>query len=119
MVRRSETVEWLCERLAPLGTIKARSMFGGWGLYCDGLFFALVVDEVLHVKVDDVSRPAFVAERLSPFTYSMKDGRVQSLSYYPLPDSTLDDDPELLRWARQGLAAALRAAALKAGKRKR
>ena len=119
MVRRSETVEWLCERLAPLGAIKARSMFGGWGLYSDGLFFALMSEEILYVKVDDESRPAFLAERLSPFSYSTKDGQRQSLSYYPLPDSTLDDDAELLRWARLGLAAALRAAVRKAGKTRR
>ena len=108
-MRSSEHVDWLCERLEILGRIKSRRMFGAWGLYCDGLFFAIVADDVLHLKVDAVSRPDFEAAGLAPFTYSMKDGRQQSLSYYPLPEAALDDEDEFLAWARRGLEAALRA----------
>lgn len=106
---RSEQVDWFCERLEPLGRIKPRRMFGSWGLYCDGIFFAIVADEILYLKVDSVSRPDFEAAGLAAFTYSMKDGRQQSLSYYPMPEAALDDEGEFLAWARRGLEAALRA----------
>ncbi len=107
--RRSEYLDWLLEQLAPLGTLRVRAMFGGFGLYCDELFFAIVDDDVLFVKVDDISRPDFEAEHRMPFTYPMKDGRLASMSYYPLPDYALESPPELQSWARKGLAAALRA----------
>ena len=105
----SEQLDWLCERLEALGRIRSRRMFGSWGLYCDGIFFAIIADEVLYLKVDELSRPDFEAQGLSPFTYPMRDGRQQSLCYYPMPDAALDEEGEFLAWARRGFAAALRA----------
>lgn len=109
MAKRSEFVEYLLDELAALGHLRAKAMFGGFGLYCDELFFALVADEVLYVKVDDLNRPRFIAAQLAPFCFAMKDGRSQTMSYYPLPESALESQAELLDWAKEGIAAALRA----------
>jgi len=109
MAKRSEFVQYLLEQLAPLGQLRAKAMFGGFGLYCDELFFALIADDVLYVKVDDSNRPRFTAEQLAPFCYPMKDGRVQTMSYYPLPEAALESPADLLDWAKEGIAAALRA----------
>lgn len=106
---RNEYIDWMSERLQPLGNIRFRRMFGSWGLYCDGLFFAIASDDVLYLKVDAISLPEFEAAGLAPFTYVKQDGRLQSMRYYPLPDSAIDDDAEFLLWAQKGLAAALRA----------
>ncbi len=81
MAKRSEFVEYLLDELAPLGHLRAKAMFGGFGLYCDDLFFALVADEILYLKVDDLNRPRFMAEQLTPF--AMKDGGHAHLR--PLP----------------------------------
>jgi len=54
------------ELLRGLGRLEARPMFGGHGLYCDGAFFALVLDDVLYLKADDHSRPRFLAAGLEP-----------------------------------------------------
>ncbi|QLG88826.1 TfoX/Sxy family protein [Chitinibacter bivalviorum] len=105
----SEYLRFLLEQLQPLGHLRAKAMFGGHGLYCDEIFFAIVVDDVLYVKVDEHNRPRFLAAELAPFSYSMKDGRTMSMSYYPLPESALEERAELLDWAREGIAAALRA----------
>ena len=109
MAKRSEYVDYLLGELAPLGTLRAKAMFGGFGVYCDELFFAIIIDDVFYVKVDDLSRPRFIAAQLAPFSYAIKDGRRQSMSYYPLPDSALETPSELIDWAKQGVAAALRA----------
>jgi DNA transformation protein len=109
MAKRSEYVDYLLGELAALGTLRAKAMFGGFGVYCDELFFAIVVDDIFYVKVDDVNRPRFIAAQLEPFSYAMKDGRQQSMSYYPLPESALETPSELIAWAKEGLAAALRA----------
>jgi hypothetical protein len=42
-----EFVEHACELFAPLGSIRVRAMFGGWGFYCDEIFFAIVADETV------------------------------------------------------------------------
>ena len=106
---KSEYLDYLLEQMAPLGSLRAKSMFGGYGIYLDAFFFAIVVDDVLYVKVDDTSRPRFTAAQLAPFSYSMKDGRMMIMSYYPLPEAALEDQSEFLDWCREGIAAALRA----------
>ncbi|PWC36368.1 TfoX/Sxy family protein [Azospirillum sp. TSO35-2] len=110
----SEYVVTLCEMMAPLGDVQARRMFGGYGLSIDGLTFALVADETLYLKADEVNRESFAALGLEPFR-PMPD-KPTTLSYYPPPDSALDDADELRTWARSGFEAALRAAAQKAAK---
>ncbi|MBK1837906.1 TfoX/Sxy family protein [Azospirillum sp. YIM B02556] len=113
----SEYVATLCEMMAPLGDVRARRMFGGYGLSIDGLTFALVADDTLYFKADDGNRPSFAELGLEPFR-PMPD-KPTTLSYYPPPDSALDDRDDLLVWARSGFDAALRAAAKKAAKSKR
>lgn len=109
MAKRSEYVDYLLGELAPLGALRAKAMFGGFGVYCDELFFAIVIDDVLYVKVDDLNRSRFVDAQLAPFSYAMKDGRQQTMSYYPLPEAALETPSELITWAKEGLASALRA----------
>ena len=38
--------DFVLEQLAPAGRVAARAMFGGVGLYLDGLFFALIDDQL-------------------------------------------------------------------------
>jgi len=53
--------------LETLGRISTRAMFGGHGVYCDGVFFALIADDRLHLKVDAQTREAFAAAGCRPF----------------------------------------------------
>lgn len=119
MPRRSETVEHLLELMRPWGAVTAKSMFGGWGLYREGLFFALVADEVLYLKTDDETRAAFEAQGLEPFVFRTKDGTATAMSYRRAPDEALENPDEMARWAGLAYGAALRAAAAKGSPRKR
>ena len=111
MARRSEFVDWLVEQLAPLGRVRARAMFGGFGLYFDNVFFGLVDDDVLYLKADSLSKPRFVAAGCRPFSYRDKRGRTIELSFFQLPNSALDDDGELADWVRGAADTAVRAQA--------
>ena len=102
------------DRLTPLGPIRAKAMFGGYGLYLDDVFFALVADQ-LYLKVDDRNRPTFEAAGMEPFRPF--DDRPGTMSYYPVPDQVFDEPQALVEWARGGLDAALRARSRKRSKR--
>ena len=52
------------ELLRPSGRAAARAMFGGHGLYLDGLIVAIVVEDVLYLKTDDETRPAYLRRAL-------------------------------------------------------
>jgi len=102
------------ELFSALGEPSVRRMFGGAGVYVDGLMCAILDDGLVFLKVDDQTRPEFEAAGLQPFTYEIKDGETAVMSYYAL-DETAYDDPEVFqRWAGLAVDAARRAAAKKA-----
>ncbi|MBI1366544.1 MAG: transcriptional regulator [Alphaproteobacteria bacterium] len=106
-------LEFAKETFAPFGAIAARRMFGGAGLYCDDLFFAIIVEDALYLKADDATRGDFEGAACEPFTYETKSGVNASISYYSAPDSIFDDADSLRYWTTLALDAASRAARLK------
>ena len=97
--------DWVIEQLRYVGPVTARSMFGGVGLYCDGLFFALIDDDTLYFKVDDSNRPDFEAAGMEPFRPY---GDERAMQYYELPADVLEDPDRLREWAEKALAVARR-----------
>ena len=105
-------VEHCLELLAPLGVVRARRMFGGHGLYCDELFIALIAGDRLYLKVDDESRPAFVAAGCEPFVYDAK-SKALAMGYWSAPADAMESPALMQPWAQQAVTAALRARAAK------
>jgi DNA transformation protein len=107
----------LCvELLSPLGPVRTRAMFGGQGVYVDGLFAALIADGELFLKTDEVSREQFVAAGCTPFSYTTKDGERMVISYFRPPEEAMESPALMLPWARLAFEAALRAANAKVKK---
>ncbi|HEV8688821.1 MAG TPA: TfoX/Sxy family protein [Ideonella sp.] len=111
--KTDETVRWCCELLAPLGSVRAKRMFGGHGLYVDEVFVAIIVGDDLFLKTDEASRPAFEAAGCHPFEFQTADGKKVAMSYWSAPAEAMDSPAQMLPWARQALASALRARASK------
>lgn len=101
------------ELLAPLGPAVVKRMFGGGGVFLDGLMLGLVIEDVLYLKADEVNRAAFEAEGLQPFAYDKKGGKTTVMSFWRAPERLLDEPDELVVWAREALAAARRARSAK------
>ncbi|GAB4197153.1 MAG: TfoX/Sxy family protein [Wenzhouxiangellaceae bacterium] len=103
----SEYVNYLHEVFRDFGPIHSRRMFGGHGIYHQGLMFGLVADDVLYLKSDDGNRQRFIQAGLEPFEY-VKNQRRMQMSYYRAPDE-IHEDPEVARaWALMAYEAALR-----------
>ena len=113
-------VEHVLELLQDLGDVKARAMFGGYGIFCNEKMMALVADSVLYFKVDDNSRPLFEAEQCRPFTYTRKDNRTPIvMSYFEAPAAAMERASELCIWGQRAYEAAERTAGRKRSKRKK
>ena len=102
-----EFADYAVELLEPLGTVRAKRMFGGYGLYLDGLMFALIADDVLYVKADAENSAAFAARAMPAFEYQRQGKRV-TMAYHAVPAEALEDQDDLVALARLGFAAALR-----------
>lgn len=96
------------ELLQGLGPVSSRRMFGGHGLFLDGLMFGLIADNELYLKADGESRPEFQELGLQAFTYYKK-GKAMALSYFQAPESCLDSLEEMTHWGNIAFAAAVRA----------
>ncbi len=100
------------------GPIAVRRMFGGEGIFADDLMFGLVTsDDQVHLKTDEVSREAFLAEACKPFSFR-KGGKMIATAYYTVPDRLLDDPEEFAVWAKRAHGVA-RAAGAKKPRKKR
>jgi DNA transformation protein and related proteins len=111
MVSSDHFAEFLREQLAPLGRVTMRRMFGKTGVFCNGLMFGMVTNDMLYFRVDDYNRMVFKeAESVPPLSYEKK-GRTIDLSFWHVPDRLLDEPDEFVAWGRAALAAARRVAA--------
>lgn len=109
MAKRSEFVEYIQELLGSDRPTTARAMFGGWGLYREGLMCGLVADDTLYLKADDANAADFDAQACEAFVFTTKDGREMAMSYRRLPEAALEDGELMAHWMDLALAAALRA----------
>ena len=104
----SEFVDYLEEVFDAFGKIRARKMFGGYGIYHDGVMFGLVADDTLYLKADEKTVDLFEKRGLGPFQYD-KAGRIVKMSYYLAPEEIFDSPGDATLWARRAYGAALRA----------
>jgi DNA transformation protein len=105
-------VDYVLELFGPFGTVGARRMFGGHGVYLDGLMFALVMQDTLYLKADEMNRIEFEQAGCEIFGYARK-GKRATLNFFRAPEDAMESPEMMLPWARTAYAAALRANAKK------
>jgi DNA transformation protein len=98
-------LEYVVEQLAGLGRVRSRRMFGAVGLYADDLFFGLIDDNALYLRVDDSSRGVYVARGMRPFQ-PYRDKPDLSIGYYMVPADVIEEPEELVSWARRAVRVA-------------
>ena len=104
-----EFVAYVVDLMQSIGPVHAKGMFGGHGIFLDGLMFALVADSTLYLKADKSISPEFNARGLEAFTYNKK-GKIYKMSYYRAPEDVLEDPEEMHLWANKAFAVALKTA---------
>ena len=106
------------ELMRPVAAASARAMFGGHGIYADGIIVAIVIDDVVYLKTDHVNRDEFTALGLEAFDYVTKDGERRVMSYHRAPDEALESPAAMAGWLRSAMGATLRRANAKPARRK-
>lgn len=104
---------YVLEQLGRVTPVTARSMFGGVGIYAQGLFFALIAEGRLYFKVDDTTRRDFERLGMEPFRPF---GEEHAMGYYEVPADVVENAAQLAIWMNKAIAVAAKA---KRGKSKR
>jgi DNA transformation protein len=102
----AEFREYALEQMGRVEPVTARAMFGGVGIYSSGLFFALIDDDTVYLKVDDTNRADFQAAGMGPFRPFGEDS--PSMSYFELPAELLEEPDRLRPWMHKALEVARR-----------
>ena len=111
-------IAYLQELFDPFGRMRARAMFGGWGVYLDEIIVGIVVDGRLYLKTDAENQAEFAAAGSEPFVYDSPNGPM-AMSYWSAPDDAMDSSDAMTPWVRSARAAALRKAAAKPARKRK
>jgi DNA transformation protein and related proteins len=98
------------EMFESLGTISIRRMFGGKGIYHQGVIFALELYDEIMLKADAETAPLFSEAGARQWSYEGKSGKPVLMPYWSIPDEALDDPEVMARWSRLAFEAGLRTA---------
>ena len=96
------------DQMQCIGPVTVRPMFGGFGLFLEGLMLGLIANDILYLKVDETSKADFIEEGMQPFEYA-RNGKPFAMSYYEAPDMVFDDQEMTRDWAAKAYETALRA----------
>tara|TARA_B110000881_G_scaffold157234_1_gene140061 strand:- start:833 stop:1201 length:369 start_codon:yes stop_codon:yes gene_type:complete len=117
-IEQREYVAHIVDLLQFIRPVESKSMFGGFGMFLEGLMFGLVAGNELYLKVDTQNLQDYEDLGLQAFSFE-KNGRQFKMSYYQAPEEAMEDAELLSDWASNAYGAAMRAAAKKGGKRKK
>ena len=109
--RRHDFADHILDLLAPLGDVRAKRMFSGYGIFLEERMFALIAGQVLYLKCDEEIRPQFQAAGSHAFEYTTRRKGIATqvtLSYWSAPEEVLESRAAALRWGSLALAAARR-----------
>src|SRR5512138_92549 len=98
--------EFVLEQLGRVTPVTSKSMFGGVGIYAQGLFFALIAEDRLYFKVDDATRPHFEQRGMEPFRPF---GEESAMGYYEVPADVVEDSVQLAGWMKKAIDVAAKA----------
>lgn len=97
-----EYLNFVLEKLSPIGDIKSRAMFGGYGISYEGLMFALISEDVLYFKVNESNRDMYERARSKPFLHG--------ISYWEVPTEVVEENTKLHEWANISIGIAQKVA---------
>jgi len=103
----SEFINHLDVIFREFGPVTSKKMFGGYGLYHQGIMFALVADDQLYLKADNAVEKYFTEKSLPAFEYQ-KGTKIIKMSYFLAPDEIMDDSELAAIWASRSFDAAKR-----------
>ena len=103
----SEFIEYLKEVFEEFGPINVKRMFGGCGIYYNGVMFGLVMDDTLYLRADKTTEQCFLSKGLAQFEYTKGERKVK-MPYYLAPEEALENPGEARRWGDLAYEVALR-----------
>ena len=112
--------EFLTDLFAQMPGVSFRRMFGGTGIFRQGLMFALCTgDGQVALKADGETIPDFADEGMAQWNPPTERKPQPTSGYWYLPDHLFEDENAFLHWSEKAYAVAMRADAKKSPKQRK
>ena len=98
---------YLDELFSDFGPVTTRAMFGGHGVYLDGVMIGVIMEDALYLKVDAETQLHFEAVGSQPYVYLGQREPI-TMSYWSAPEEALESARAMRPWAELARAAAMR-----------
>ena len=92
--------DFVLEQLGRVTSVTGKSMFGGVGIYGQGVFFAIIAEDRLYFKVDNTTRPDFEQRGMEPFRPFGEEG---AMGYYEVPADVVENVDQLGIWMKKAI----------------
>lgn len=92
------------DALADIDGITSRAMFGGYGLYKDGIIFGIIADDELYLKVDETNQKEYESFGSHPFVYERGNHAKTTMSYWVVPETILENRERIERLVMSSFA---------------
>ena len=99
--------DYVVELVSGLGRVQAKRMFGGAGLFRDGVMFGVLISDVVYFRVDEALKADLAAQGSEPWVY-VRQGEAREMGYWRMPETAADDPDEAAAIARRAYAAAVK-----------
>ncbi|GAB3654361.1 TfoX/Sxy family protein [Echinicola sediminis] len=99
-------LNYILDQLSEFGKVETKKMFGGVGIFKEGLMFAKIGGDIFRLKVDATNQKQFEDKGMKPF-YS--ETKKKGMPYWEVPQEILEDRKELAKWAKQSYEIAQKA----------
>ena len=97
--------------------VTSRAMFGGYGIYKDGIIFAIIAKGVLYFKADEKTQKEFKKFGSEPFVYMSHGNKLMTMSYWQLPEEVMEDHMQLEEWVKRAVESSIASKNTKKGKK--
>ena len=99
MAASKDYLEHILDALTLCDNIRAKRMFGGYGIYQNSIIFAIIAENELYFKVDESNIDLYKDLNSEPFTFLAR-GKTISMSYWKVPDEILEDRALLAKYVK-------------------
>ena len=93
----------MSDLLGDVSGVTSRAMFGGWGIYRNGVIFGIIVAGELYFKVDDSNRARYEQAESRQFVYAKSDGKPLTMPYWLVPAEVMEDKEKLYDYMEESI----------------
>ena len=104
MAVSEDYLKFIQDQLSEFGEFEIKKMFGGIGLFREGLMFGKIGGDTFRLKVDETNQKDYEEKGMKPY-YSGK--KKKGMPYWEVPADVLENKSELVKWAQKSVDVAL------------